>query len=135
MSKAALRITKSQINRWFLVQITVIVMATLVGLVFRGLFIAKSIFLGGLLGVFPQWIFSLCWLRYYKASRSPQIVKMFYIGELIKLLLIAALFILALIYVHFYMLSFLIGFMVAQIAFWIAPLIWSNKLRPNPTDR
>lgn len=128
VSRAALHVTRSQINRWFLVQFLAVIVATLVALLLQGLFIAQSVFLGGLLCMLPQWLFARLWLAYYKASEAPKIIKMFYIGEVLKLLLTAALFLLILRYVPINPIACLIGFVVAQVAFWVAPLIELKKL-------
>ena len=121
MSHLALRITRTQITRWLMIQLAIIVLATSVVLLLKGRFLAQSIFLGGMLSFLPQWAFARFWLRSYKASHAPRLVKMFYVGEGIKLCLIAVLFILALKYIAMNVIACFIGFMIAQIAFWIAP--------------
>lgn len=123
MSRVALHITRSQVNRWFLVQIVGIVVATMICLWLRGLFFAKSVCLGGFLCFIPQWVFARLWLAYYKASAAPKLVVMFYIGEVIKLLLTGFLFIGMYKYITLDVIGCLVGFVVAQVAFWIAPLI------------
>lgn len=127
MSRAALQITRSQVNRWFLVQALAIVLAAISFLLFQGLFFAKSVFLGGLLCLLPQWVFAQLWLAYYKASAAPKLVTMFYVGEVIKLLLTGVLFVLLFKYVSIDAIRCLIGFMIAQVTFWMAPLLWLKR--------
>jgi len=127
VSRAALHITRSQINRWFLVQFLAIIIATISFLWLQGPFFAQSIFLGGLLCMLPQWLFARLWLAYYKASAAPKIIRMFYVGEVIKLLLTSCLFVLTLIYIPINPIACLSGFMIAQVAFWMAPLLLPQK--------
>lgn len=132
VSKAALHVTRSEVNRWFVVQGIVTVAIALVSAVVEDLTFAQSLLLGGLLCFAPQWLFARLWLAYYRASAAPRLVKMFYIGEVLKLCLTAALFILTLAYVPVNVLACLVGFIVAQVAFWLAPLLTSMKKLPIP---
>ncbi len=75
----------------------------------------------------PQWLFARLWLAYYKASAAPKIVKMFYIGEVLKLLLTACLFLFVLHFIPINPIACLGGFMMAQVAFWTAPLLDVKK--------
>lgn len=127
MSRAALHITRSQVNRWFLVQLLAILLAMVVFLLLKGHFFAHSVFLGGLLCLVPQWLFARVWLAYYKASAAPKLIRMFYVGEVFKLLLTGCLFVLMLKYVAMTTIGCLIGFIIAQLAFWLAPLIWPQR--------
>ncbi len=127
MSRAALHITRTQINRWFLVQTLAIIIATIGCLWLQGSFFARSIFIGGLLCMLPQWLFARLWLAYYKASAAPKIVKMFYIGEVLKLLLTVSLFLLTFHFISINPIACLSGFMIAQVAFWMAPLLIGVK--------
>jgi ATP synthase protein I len=128
VSRATLQITRSQINRCFLVQLLTIFAATFIFFLFQGFSFAQSIFLGGFLCVLPQWLFACVWLAYYKASAAPKIMRVFYVGEVIKLLLTGVLFVLTLRYIPVNPLACLGGFMLAQLAFWMAPLVWPKKI-------
>jgi ATP synthase protein I len=57
---------------------------------------------------------------------------MFYVGEVLKLCLTAVLFVLTLAYLPVNVLACLVGFIVAQVAFWLAPLLTSMKKLPIP---
>lgn len=127
MSTATLHLTRSQVNRWFLVQILAILVATIGFGLLKGTFFAKSIFFGGVLCLLPQWIFARLWLSSYRASAAHRLARMFYVGEVIKLLLTGFLFVLLLKYVPIHIVTCLIGFMIAQVSFWIAPFVWSKK--------
>jgi ATP synthase protein I len=127
VSRAALQLTRSQVNRWFLIQIVAIILATVAFLILKGPLFAKAVFLGGLLCIFPQWLFACLWFFYYKASAAPKIVKMFYIGEVVKLLLTGILFVMTLKYLAVNPLGCFSGFIIAQIAFWVAPLFSTKK--------
>ncbi len=122
MSRLALQVTRTQVRRWFLVQTSILILAALGVLYVKGFFWAKSFGLGGLLCMLPQWVFAYMWLRYYKASAASKLVSVFYIGEVIKLFLTCALFIVVVKYIPINLISGITGFMIAQVAFWIAPL-------------
>jgi ATP synthase protein I len=128
VSRAALQITRSQVNRWFLVQLLAIIIATLIFFLSQNVQFAQSVCLGGFLCLLPQWVFARLWLAYYKASSAPKIIRMFYVGEVLKLLLTAALFIAALHTLPINPIACLIGFMIAQVSFWVAPLLCSKKI-------
>lgn len=128
MSFRALHLTRTQVNRWFLVQISVIVLASLSALLVWGRLTGQSVLIGGMLAFFPQWVFAFIWLSYYKASVAPKLVRLFYLGEVFKLGTVGFSFLW--IYQNFkiHVVACLIGLMVGQIGFWIAPLLSPHRL-------
>lgn len=124
MSKAALQITRTKVQRWFTIQGVVVVVLTLLTL-FAGLLQAGSVLIGGILCIVPTALFARWWFSSYKAGSTNQLVKIFYIGEILKLALTGLMFVLALLFFPIQLLWCLIGYIAAQIAFWIAPLLRS----------
>ena len=122
MSRLALKMTRNQVRQWFLIQTSILILVVLGVLYFKGLFLAKSLGLGGMLCMLPQWVFACLWLGYYKANAAPKLIKMFYIGEVIKLFLTCALFIGVIKYIPVNLIWCITGFAIAQVAFWTAPL-------------
>ena len=126
MSHLALHLTRTKINRWLKVQLGVVVLAAVAALLMSGVFLAFCVFIGGILNFFPQWVFSKIWLNYYRAQEVHRLVKVFYISEVIKLVLIALLFIGVIKFFHVNLGACLGGFVLAQIALWVAPFIFSR---------
>jgi ATP synthase protein I len=71
-------------------QFIAVVFITAAGYVTRDLIVAYSLLLGGLICAVPNAYFTLRAFRYRGASATQQIVRDFYVGEGIKLLLIGS---------------------------------------------
>lgn len=127
MSRMALQLTRSQVRRWLLVQTVVVISAALVFLVWKDVFFARSVLVGGCVCLLPQWVFARIWFAFYQANAATELIKMFYIGGMVKLLLTGALFILALQFIALNVIGCLIGFILAQLAFWLAPLFFAKR--------
>ena len=82
---------------------------------------AYSVLLGGFCSVLPSIYFAYRLFRYVGARMAKQAVGAFYFGEVVKLAMIALLSILVFKFIPIQPLSFFVGFIVAQLAFWIAP--------------
>lgn len=83
--------------------------------------VIPSILVGGAACLLPNLYFAY---RFFsvKHKKSPgQILISFYIGELIKMLVSAALIILAVMYLHAQLLPTVVSYFVANLAFWMAP--------------
>ncbi len=130
MSKLALSKTRATIYQWFVVQMVVVI---LVGALFA-IFSSKNSFftvlLGGLVCALPQQLFARWFLGSYRASQAKSIIRNFYLGEIGKLVFTGLLFILVIVNLPVSIPVFLVGFMGAQIAFWLAPYlvkIWDRS--------
>lgn len=130
MSKLALRKTRTAVYQWFVVQMVVVL---LVGALFA-IFSSKNLFftvlLGGLVCALPQQLHARWFLGSYRASQAKSIIRNFYLGEIVKLFLTGLLFILVIVNLPVSVPVFLIGFVSAQIAFWLAPYfvkIWDRS--------
>ena len=89
---------------------------------------AYSVFLGGLCCVLPSIYFAHKLFRCMGARMAGKAVRAFYFGELIKLFMIALLSILVFKFITINPLAYFIGFILAQLAFWIAPnfILWRH---------
>jgi len=102
----------------------IVVIAIAIGFFFyQGRFFAISVIVGGVLCVLPNLLFARWWFAYYSASATARLVKVFYLGELAKLCSIGVLFLLVIKFLSVSLLGCLIGFICAQIAFWVASLV------------
>lgn len=109
-------------QRWFTLQAIVVIVVTLAALWF-GTVQAGSVLLGGIVCILPTLVFARWWFAAYHADQLRRLVKVFYLGEILKLALIGLLFVIALWIFPLHIGWFLVGYMSAQLAFWLAPLL------------
>lgn len=88
---------------------------------------AISALLGGLVNMIPNAYFARTMFRYQGARAAKQIVNSFYKGEALKIVLSIALFMLVFKFFNIVPLVFFATYIVAQMVFWFAPLIFDNK--------
>jgi ATP synthase protein I len=123
VSKAALELTRAAVWRWLVIQIAVVVLLALIFLFFQGMGFAGSVLLGGAISILPNGLFARWWFSYFKAKAATRLVGKFYVGEIAKLVLTIVLFIAAFEFLPLHVIGCLLGYVVAQMAFWIAPLL------------
>ncbi len=123
MSRAALGATRATVYRWFRLQLIIITAAVLLFWFFQGIDFAKAVILGALVCMLPNVLFARWWFLRFKASDPSRLLKYFYLGEIGKLCLIGILFLLVLKFLTLNVLGCLVGFIIAQLAFWVAPLV------------
>lgn len=128
MSATALKTTRKVAQRWCLLQIIVLLSLTLACLLWHQVKMAISLFLGGMFCIAPTLFFATWWFSYYRVIAAKRLVRVFYLAELARLLTIGLLFVLAQKFLPICIVACLIGFMVAQVTFWLAPLLQSLKL-------
>lgn len=127
LNKDTLSLTRATLKRWFFIQMTVVLTASLVLFFFFGAELAISLLAGGIIVMLPNALFACWWLTDYKAKAANRLLGKFYLGEIMKLVLMGVLFVLALKYLLFLnVLVCLIGLMVAQFGFWAGPLCQSR---------
>ena len=99
---------------------------------FFGFASAKALLIGGLVCVLPNLYFYCRVFSHWGAQKSAQIVKAFYWGEAVKWLLTGSGFLLAFLFSGRLAAWVLGGYILAQGAFWLAPLsraVWQVKNR------
>ena len=90
---------------------------------------AYSVMLGGVCCILPSIYFAHKVFHYLGARRAKQAIRAFYFAELVKLLLIALFSIVVFKFVAINLLDYLLGFIIAQLAFWIAPKLLFGQQR------
>ncbi|GGI86663.1 F0F1 ATP synthase subunit I [Legionella impletisoli] len=102
--------------------------------VFGGWVAAQSAALGGLVSIIPNAYFAWKVFQYQGARAARKIVNSLYQGEAIKIFLTLVLF--ALVFVLFSVkpLLFFMTYIVVQMVFWFAPLIFDNKHNRPESD-
>jgi ATP synthase protein I len=109
------------------IQATIVVVLALIFL-FISFKDAYSVLLGGLCCVLPSIYFAHKLFRCLGARMAGKAIRAFYFGEIIKLFMIALLSILVFIFITINPLAYFVGFILAQLAFWIAPnvILWHH---------
>lgn len=89
----------------------------------KGVIEGLSVLLGGMACLLPSLYFAHCLF----ATTSPPVVKQsmvsFYLGEVIKLALSAGMVIVIILYISVSIVPFIMGFVGAQLGFWLAALV------------
>lgn len=88
---------------------------------------AYSVILGGLCCVLPSFYFARQLFRYQGAQYVKQAVRAFYLGEVIKLVMIGALSMIVFAFFKVVPKEFFVGFIMAQIAFWVMPSFFYKR--------
>lgn len=113
---------------WALVAqaLSVLVLSGLVGGL-RGVNAAGSWFVGGLVCILPSLILYRRVFAQFGASKAKAIVKAFYLGEALKFILTGVGFVAAFQIPWLQPLWLFLGFLAAQAAFWLSPIIISLR--------
>jgi ATP synthase protein I len=103
-----------------------------IALVFIGVEAARSVVLGGVVSVVPNAYFAKKLFQHQGARAARQIVNSFYSGEALKLALTFVLFAMVFKLFNIVPLVFFAAYILAQMVFWFAPLIFDyNRNRPE----
>tara|TARA_B100000700_G_scaffold243539_1_gene271476 strand:- start:3 stop:389 length:387 start_codon:yes stop_codon:yes gene_type:complete len=85
---------------------------------------ATAAFMGSLSAIIPNALFGWIAFRYAGARANQQVVKSFFVGEGVKLILTAVMLSLVLLLTDSNALWLLVGFILAVVAQWIAPILF-----------
>jgi ATP synthase protein I len=116
---------KAAITKLFTIQVVVLVVVSVV-MMFIDKQTALSVFAGGATSVIPNLYFSYRFFKHAGASKSHLIVKNFYLGETVKLVLTVLFFALAFSSGVVQPAWFFLGFGIALVLQWFAPLLVKN---------
>ncbi|OGT94926.1 MAG: hypothetical protein A2298_00900 [Gammaproteobacteria bacterium RIFOXYB2_FULL_38_6] len=118
--------TKTQysisVYKWVAVQFTVVIIASLISLPIGGLKSGLSLLAGGMAVVLPTAFFAYRLFRKFHTRDIKQHLHNFYLSEVAKIILSVALAFIMIMLLPLKLLAFFIGFIIAQIGLWIAPL-------------
>ena len=89
--------------------------------------VAISLFSGAMIYWLPNGIFCLMVFMLAGARQQKRVVLSFYLGEVIKLALVSALFALAFLSNRFEALPLFVGFALCSLSQWSAPLFLASK--------
>jgi ATP synthase protein I len=108
-------------------QLGITILLATIALLISGSVAATSALLGGLVSTLPNAYFAIKLFRYQGAHAARQIVNSFYKGEASKLVLSVILFTLVFKCYKPIPLVFFAVYIVAQMVFWFAPLIFVHN--------
>ena len=114
-------------------QLSITVLLAIIAVMLSGTMAAKSALLGGLVSLVPNAYFARKLFRHQGAHAARQIVNSFYKGEANKMFLSIIMFALVFKFFKIIPLVFFAVYIVAQMVFWFAPLIFVNK--PDRPDK
>ncbi len=114
-------------RRLILCQLGMTILLATMALWCAGTTAALSAILGGLVCIVPNAYFARALFQYQGARAAKQIVTRFYKGEALKIVLAMTLFTLVFKLFTIIPLVFFAVYIVTQMIFWFAPLIFVNK--------
>ena len=95
--------------------------------------VIPSILYGGAACILPNFYFAYRFFSRRHTQRPGQILISFYVGEFMKMIISALVIVLAVMYGHAWLLPTVIGYFVANAAFWFAPtLVLKQQARSTP---
>lgn len=112
------------VRRLLLGQILITILLALAAGLISGVTAMTSVLLGGIVHIVPNAYFAKKMFRYQGARAAKKIVRSFYQGEALKILLSVALF--ALVFHFFTIIAWLFfaTYILVQMVFWFAPLFF-----------
>lgn len=125
---------KRGIVRLWIVQISVVVVITAFCATFFSYNAAISAGLGGLVCIIPNVYFAVKLFQYEGARSAQKIVKAFYKGEAVKIILSIILFTLVFVFCKVTPLAFFTTYIAVQMTHWFTPLIIVNKQHRQKSD-
>lgn len=109
-------------RKLFIAQIVLVfVLACAWGIIDRKM--VPSVLYGGAACILPNFYFAYRFFSQRHARKPGQVLMSFYLGEFMKMIVSASIIVLAVIYAHAWVLPTVIGYFVANIAFWFAPTL------------
>ena len=121
-------------QRLIVCQLSITMLVATLALVASGGTTAISALLGGGVSVVPNAYFAKTMFRFQGARAAKQIVTSFYKGEAVKMVLTIALFTLVFKFFTIIPMVFFAVYIVVQMTFWFAPLIFDNKQNRPESD-
>ena len=121
------RLYKQGIIRFWLLQLSLVLLLAAFCVVKFNAKSAYSALLGGLVGIIPSALFAAKLFKYQGARAARQIVNSFYKGEALKIILSIFLFTLVFVFCKITPLAFFASYVLVLMTHWFAPWIIVNK--------
>lgn len=120
-------LNKRSFKQLWLLQFSLTMILAVVCAILYGLNAAFSVLLGGLVCIIPNAIFAVNLFKHAGARSARQIVKGFYQGEALKILVSIVLFTAIFIFCRITPLAFFGAYIVILMMHWFSPLLIKNK--------
>src|SRR3990167_8118140 len=116
-----------QAYRIVLWQLLSVAVLSLFAMPFFGIAKSTAVITGGMVYGLPNLLFVWGVFRFVSAQQMPQFVTAFFIGEMLKLMISALLFVMIVNYLSLSLLFTLLGFIGGIVSFWIVSLLHFSK--------
>lgn len=121
MAKLVVRSLKQQVNKVVLVQSSIVLLLAIVFFLISNHRAALAVLCGGLVNVLPGYFYAARLFANVSPQAIMRIMCIFYIGEVLKLIISIGMFIVLLMIFKFPLLPYFLGYLVAALAFCVAP--------------
>ena len=89
--------------------------------------IGVSLFLGGMVTIIPTLLFAIIFFNQWRGLTNAQVIKRFYLGELLKMVLTGLLAVVCIANLTINLLAFMFGLLVAYLSFWIMAMFFYKQ--------
>ena len=127
MAKLVVQSLKSQANKIVLAQSGIVLLMAAVFFLSSGHRAALAVVCGGLVNILPGYFYAARLFSNVSPHAIVRIMFIFYLGEVLKLVISVGLFIVLLTVFKFPLLPYFLGYLVAALTFCVAPLWLMNK--------
>ncbi len=127
MAKLVVPSLKSQANKIVLAQSTIVLLMAIVFFLTSGHRAALAVMAGGLVHILPGYFYAARLFSNVSPHAIMRIMVVFYVGEVLKLIVSVGLFIVLLTVFKFPVLPYFLGYLVAALAFCVAPMGLMNE--------
>lgn len=103
-----------------MIQTSLVLIASFVLVVIIDLKAGLTVIAGGLIGIIPAWVFAKQAFRFAGARQARQVVRAFYLGEALKLLLTLLLFVLVFSFTKVHTGWLFFGYGLTLVAHWVS---------------
>ncbi len=110
-------------------QLVITTLIALTAVMVSGVTAGLSAILGGLVSLLPNAYFARTLFQHQGARAAKKIVNSFYKGEAVKIALSVVMFALVFAFFSIVPLVFFATYIVVQMAFWFAPLLFVNNIK------
>ena len=119
MAKWRLKTTRNKVYQSISFTALFIILVSVILFLFNQINFGYSFFIGGIAWILPNLYFAHKVFIEMRPQQSRQIVRNFYLGEFSKIVLTGIIFIVSVKLLPLSIVSFLTGFIFAQIVFWL----------------
>ena len=127
MAKLVVQSLKSQANNIVLAQSSIVLLMAAVFFLTSGHRAALAVIAGGLVNILPGYFYAARLFSNVSPHAIMRIMVIFYVGEVLKLIVSVGLFIILLSVFKFPLVPYFLGYLVAALAFCVAPLWLMNQ--------